>query len=378
MSSKPSCALVLTTIYPSDILTGYYENFVHHGHLDAVTVIVIGDRKTPAAVAQACEELRNRGLRVRYWSVDEQDAYLAKLGAPARFIPYDSDNRRNIGYLLALEAGADFLIGIDDDNFCLPDWDVFAEHGAVCRDDYEFDTVRVPSGWFNFCDLLRLEPAVRVYPRGFPYRFRHLDEGPEYGRGRGSIAINAGLWLSEPDLDGMSWLTAPVRAASLERDALVLAEGVWAPINSQNTALRRAAIPAYYFVKMGYKIEGAAIDRYGDIFSGYFALACARRMGHYVRVGSPAALHRRNSHHYLRDATAELACIWMLEDLLPWLTEAKLDGATYTEAYLSLSHQLEDAAERFQGFIWTEASRGFLHQTAHHMRQWLACCARVL
>ncbi len=72
-----------------------------------------------------------------------------------------------------------------------------------------------------------------------------------------------------------------------------------------------------------------SIDRYGDILSGYFAQACVRHMGHRVRVGTPCVDHRRNAHHYLKDATHEMGCVWLIEDLADWLVELKLQGGTY-------------------------------------------------
>jgi Reversibly glycosylated polypeptide len=376
MHTRPSCSLVLTTIHSADVLTSYYENSARYGHLDQIEAIVIADRKTPGAVSSACEQINGRGLRTRFWSVDAQDAYLRSLGVPTGFIPYDSDNRRNIGYLLALYDHKDFLISIDDDNFCSPDWDVFAEHAVVCGDPLEVETIHSSTRWINICDMLQIEPAVRVYPRGFPYRWRHKAEQLQSANQRGRVAINAGLWLSEPDLDGITWLATPVRAPLLKTPSLVLGGDTWSPINSQNTALCREAIPAYYFLKMGYQVGGLAIDRYGDIFSGYFALACARHLGHLVRFGTPAAIHRRNSHQYLKDATSELACIWMLEDLLEWLVDAKLEGSSYLDAYRSLSYLIEDAVEGFRGFIWTDSTRGYIHQMGYHMRLWAKYCDR--
>src|ERR1700753_3769985 len=61
--------------------------------------------------------LASKGMSVICPTLEEQDCFLRKLGLPAEFIPYDSDNRRNIGYLIALEGDCDFVISIDDDNF---------------------------------------------------------------------------------------------------------------------------------------------------------------------------------------------------------------------------------------------------------------------
>ena len=189
--------------------------------------------------------------------------------------------------------------------------------------------------------------------------------------------MNAGLWLRDPDLDGMSWLAAPVRALSFKGKSVVLGERTWSPVNSQNTALHRDVIPSYYFLPMCNSQNGLQIDRYGDIFSGYFSQACARHLGHSIRAGTPVAEHRRNAHRYLRDATQEMAGICVLEDLLPWLVELQLDGETYSEAYLSLSLQLEDCVSRFSGFVWTEATRDYFHAMAASMRAWVAACRQL-
>ncbi len=114
------------------------------------------------------------------------------------------------------------------------------------------------------------------------------------------------------------------------------------------------------------------------IFSpGYFSQACVRALGNSVRVGSPIATHARNSHNYLHDATQEMACICVLEDLLPWLHELILSGEDHAELYCSLADQLEAAVEKFSGFIWTGETRAFFHQTAGMMRQWAKVCQTI-
>jgi len=372
------CALVLTTIHDGDVLQGYYDNITKYGHLEHASVIVIPDRKTPSEVFVRAQQLSRRGLNIACPTIAEQDEFLDKLGGFAGLVPYDSDGRRNVGFLMALERGVDFLVSIDDDNYCLPDSDFLSEHGIVCSAPQELDVLESSSGWFNICDLLELEPPVTVYPRGFPYRQRHKKGDVCYRRMTGTVRLNAGLWLSEPDLDGITWLGVPVRALGLRGDSsVVLAPGSWTPINSQNTALHRDAIPSYYFIRMGYPLGGTKIDRYGDIFSGYFTEICAQHMNHLLRVGMPVVDHRRNRHDYLKDASAELPCILVLEDLLEWLKQTRLEGQSYPMAYLSLSHALEDAVESFKGSIWTDSTRGYFHQMGYWMRQWLRACRAI-
>jgi Reversibly glycosylated polypeptide len=370
-------AMVLTTIADPVVLEGYCANFTAYGRLEQVQVIVIPDKKTPPTVFLRCAELRRKGLEVLCPPLDEQERILKRLGFPPELVPYDSDNRRNIGYLMAAESGADFLISIDDDNYCPANEDYFAEHSIVCLESRRHDVVESSSGWYNLCDLLELEPVCRVYPRGFPYAARHLEPKTKIQSRNAAVRINAGMWLLDPDLDGITWLAAPVRARSFRGKSIVLGDRTWSPVNTQNTALHRDVIPGYYFVPMGNSHTGLQIDRYGDIFSGYFSQACAKHLGHNIRAGTPVAVHRRNAHRYLRDATQEMAGICVLEDLLPWLVELRLDGQTYSEAYLSLSVQLEDCVSRFSGFIWTEMTRDYFHMMAASMRAWVAACRQL-
>ncbi len=373
-----SAALVVTTINDLAILDGYLDNFTKYEHLDHVQAIVIPDRKTPPQVYFQAQDLSRRGLRVHCPSLEEQETFLKKVGFPPHLIPYDSDNRRNVGYLLAVASGFEFIISIDDDNYCRPDYDFFQEHAVVCR-PINAQIIRSSDGWFNCCSLLKMDKDVSVYPRGFPYFARHKTRQTDLKTEFTEVHINAGLWLVDPDLDGITWLVSPARSQEFSGPSVVLDRLTWAPVNTQNTSLRREAVAAYYFLKMGYEIPNMpSIDRYGDIFSGYFIQACAKHLGYGVRFGTPVVDHRRNAHNYFRDATKEWACIIILEDLLQWLTEVKIQGSKYVDAYISLSHSLEDAVEKMKGFIWSDSTKGYFHQIAHYMRIWAETVHRLL
>jgi hypothetical protein len=278
---------------------------------------------------------------------------------------------------MALESGADVMMSIDDDNYCLPDEDFFAGHSVARGDVVSGNEVHSSNGWFNICEMMDIRPDVNVYPRGFPYYARHQSVQISQAPAQGKVHMNAGLWLSEPDVDAMTWLVTPVRTIRMKGESILLGDKAWSPINTQNTGLSREVIVAYYYVRMGYPLGGMPIDRFGDIVSGYFSQACVRHLGYKIRVGSPVAEHRRNSHNYMRDAANEFACIWAFEDFLQWLVDVRLEGNNYTEAYTSLADLLEDAVESFSGTIWNDASRGYFHQMAYCMRQWIAACKEL-
>ena len=373
----PTATLVLTTIFDPVVLRDYRENFERYGHLEEVEVIVVPDRKTPDSAFETCDRLRREGLRTRCPTLETQESFLRRIGIPIDFIPYNSDNRRNVGFLMALERQPDLLISIDDDNYCRQGEDYFRSHaGALCAEQ-EHAVASSETRFLNVCDLLEFNSLPNPYPRGFPYWARHKQVPPRVVHGAAKVMINAGLWLRDPDVDAITWLGLRPCVRSFDGRSVVLDKSTWSPVNSQNTALLAELIPSYYFVRMGYPLNGMPIDRYGDIFSGYFALACGKHLGGTARFGTPIADHRRNRHDYMRDASFEWHAILVLEDVLSWLVDAKLEGSTCSEAYTSLSYALEDAVEGFHGNAWTDASRGFFHQMAYCMRTWVSACKRI-
>lgn len=362
--------IVITTIGDGAFLDDFASALREPG----VRLVVIPDRRTPRALYEACERAQAAGASILCPDVAEQDRLLTKLGV-AELMPYDSDNRRNIGYLLSWLDGVDVVVSMDDDN--LPAGHPFvAKHREVLRGPAEHRVVSAESGWFNVCDLLTVTPC-RVFPRGFPYRARDSHRPRVRARReRADVRINAGLWLGDPDVDAVTRLATSPAATAYGGEDAVLDQDTWCPVNSQNTAVHRDALPAYYFLRMGQPIGGLRLERFGDIFSGYFVQACAKRLGHSVRFGDPLVSHPRNEHDLLHDLSGELPAIRILDEILEWLRDHRLDGADYPETYESLSHGLQDFAEQASGRAWGPEARAFLHRSAHLMRTWLAALRR--
>ena len=170
--------IVVTTIFEPAWLEGYLRNLRAHGRMDSTTLRIICDRKTPDSVYAAARGAAAQGFAIDCPTLEEQQAYLEQLGAPAELVPWNTDNRRNIGFLRALESGADVLISIDDDNYCPEDVDFVGEHGVVGAAAAPLATRLTVSGapWFNICELIDFGGAAPVYARGFPYRARVAEE----------------------------------------------------------------------------------------------------------------------------------------------------------------------------------------------------------
>ena len=366
-------ALVVTTIFEPAFLESYIQDIERGGFKNAVQIFVIPDKKTPESVFSKCHRFHEKGFAISCPTLSEQEDFLGEFPSLAGRIPYNSDNRRNIGFLMALQGGAEVLISIDDDNYCLPKSDFVKAHaciGALAQDA----VVESSDGWFNLCSLLEGSTEQEIFPRGFPYfarrQGRQLKMQDPIGR---RVAMNAGLWISDPDVDAISRLAlapAPV-VHNVQERSVILGGKTWSPINTQNTAVSREVIAAFYYVRMGFPVGGMSIDRFGDILSGYFAQKCVKSRGEMIRLGTPITDHRRTPHNLFKDLYNELAGIVLLEELLPWLIELRLDGSSYAELYAHLAEALESQSAKFKGFIWDDGGREFLVSTAANMRAWL-------
>jgi hypothetical protein len=361
---------VTTTVNKGDFLDYYARKIKKENLNNDVLMIVIPDLKTPPILYKKCKEIKKQGIKIVCPTIKEQESFLKKLGEISKIIPYNSDNRRNVGYLLALEKGGEVIISIDDDNYPLQFKPFFKEHLIVLKEKVKMPAIHSKNGWFNICNLLNAKPK-NIYPRGFPYRYRFQNPKIYYKKEKGRIHINVGLWLRDPDIDAVTWLANPAKIDNFKGKSVLLGKNTWSPINTQNTALYRDAIAAYYFWRMGYPIGGMMIDRDGDIFSGYFCQACVKHLNYKIRVGTPIVNHIRNTHNYLKDLTKELGCILLLEDIVEWLRQVKLEGKNYLDAYLSLASLLDDAVEKFSGSIWNKESRNYFHYIAYCMRTWI-------
>ena len=383
-------SIVVTTIFEPAFLDSYVEDLRAGPLSDTANIIIIPDRKTPATVERAALAARQKGFRVTCPTIEEQETFLLRLGLPAGFIPYDSDNRRNVGYLMALDQGCETLVSIDDDNYC-PAGTRFVEDHRVVGGTTADPLVQSSDGWFNVCSLLksgertdgagtgRPEDAGGIFPRGFPYFAQRADRETKWVHGgtRLPVAMNVGLWLDEPDVDAVYRLCRRPKVLEFKGPSVIMGPDVWSPINTQNTALTRAAALTYYYVRMGFPLQGLQIDRYGDILSGYLTQKCVKHLGQGIRVGTPVLDHRRTPHNLFKDLYHELAGMVLIEELVPWLMEVKLSGATHLEAYACLADRLAAEAGRFKGFVWDHGGRDFLADTARCMNIWIKAAASI-
>jgi hypothetical protein len=370
--------IVFTTInYPS-ILSDLYENLHQYGHLDQVKVWVVGDRKTPSSARELAQEISRKGLETVYFDISQQDQW-GKAFPFYKLVPYNTDGRRVFGYLKALEEGCQVMVSIDDDNFPAQD-DFIGRHGITGR-KWSGSLIREPKGFHNICEYLTLEPQRLIFPRGFPFQFRgHVNQPQQVpSRADTTIGVTEGLWLDEPDVDATTWLNGKVKGVQYHGpDLFVLDQQTWSPVNTQNTSVARELIPAFVFVTMAWPVPGGKLDRYGDIWGGYFLLALMQGTKFHAAFGRPIVEHRRNPHNYVDDLRYEFWGMILTDWLLQLLRDSfKPSGTLMTDRVLELSQFLREAAIAKLP-VWCPAEvKEFLLSTVENLKQWSAACRQI-
>ncbi|MEX2683380.1 MAG: hypothetical protein Q6373_017520 [Candidatus Sigynarchaeota archaeon] len=368
-------SLILTTINVPLLIKEYIENFSTYGWKD-VEIIIIGDVKSNTEKSKEfINNLRNEGNLIHFFSIAEQEAWMKEYPKLSRIIPYNSDNRRNVGYLIALQHNADVIINIDDDNY--PTSSDFIRGHSIAGENVKCMQVKSSNGWFNSCSLLENDKGIEIYPRGYPYSRRFEEHSQNFQESSGKVAINMGLWINDPDVDAITHLAVPLKIrgfkSSLER--LMIDKGTFCPINSQNTAVARRAMVAYYFPIMGANLFGTKIDRFGDIWQGCFAKKIIDAMDERVVIGTPLVNHRRNKHDYLLDLQKEMWGIVLNEKVLDWLISTNIENrSTYADAYLELVDKFDIAAKKIAN---NNSLLRYFHKLVDSMRVWVETCERI-
>lgn len=371
--------IVFTTIFYPQVLWEIYNNLKKFNHLDKVIVWVVGDKKTPLETKELCNQVCLAGLQVNYLDVEYQDEWGKRFPEFYSRIPYNNETRRNIGYLHALEHGCERLISIDDDNW--PTDDDFIGGHLLTGTKWLKPVISEKTQFHNVCEYLKFDIERPIYPRGFPFKLRGSVNQPTYFEFNEevTVGVTAGLWLREPDVDATTWLNGKILGVEYTGpENFVLEQNTWSPVNTQNTSVIRELIPAYLCIPMGWDVPGGKIQRYGDIWGGYFLQAVMNGTNYNVAFGRPLLDHRRNPHNYLDDLRHEF---WGMV-LTDWLLELLRSSFKPTD------RDICDRIEHLADFLmsdginqipqWcTSEVKGFIEYTAGNLSAWADVCRQV-
>lgn len=330
--------LVLTTINVPTVLALYRKCSIH------TDFIVAGDRKTPREAYEFVLAL------------DKTSVCLPESGHKwkcSETIGFDCLQRRNIGFLEALKAGADVIVTIDDDNIPIAT-DYFDRYRNVLQKPFDGIKVTGEDGWFDPGSLLIPPTRHRGYPYSRPISKR---ASPVVGA---RVGVSAGLIIGDPDIDAVTRMEHRPDIGSvhiLGSTGVVVDPHCWTVFNSQNTAVIRELVPAWFMMP--------GVGRHDDIYASLIVQRVARERGLHVHFGQPFCYQQRNQHDLLADLMAELPGMSNVQKMADLLDSIVLPGKSVIEdtrtIYQTLEHSdwLPDHAI-YAAYKWLEDCEGVL------------------
>ena len=285
---------------------------------DDVYFFIAGDEKTPVHAARFAAGLGNG-----YFSPFEQGAWKC-----SEAIGWNTIARRNIAFLEALKWGADVIYSWDDDN--LP---IFSNHFDILPAGKIYSGIKVTGEpWFDPGSLLI--PATRH--RGIPYAGRVAKHASSVVDAR--VGVAAGLVIGDPDIDATSRMELRPDIGSvhiLGSTGVVVNPATWTVFNSQNTAVIRELIPAWFLMP--------GVGRHDDIYASLIVQRVARERGYHVHFGPPFTYQQRNDHNLITDLRAEIDGMENVTVLADLLDSIILPGKSVIEDTRKIYQTLEHA-----------------------------------
>ena len=271
-----SVALVVTSISaPNRVLGALAEGSLSRGR----QFVVVGDVPSPADFhLEGCDFY---GLEAQY----ETGFRFARL-CPMRHYA-----RKNLGYLVAIRAGAGVIVETDDDN--IPREEFWGERQRQ---------VSVPAlegaGWVN---VYRYFTEANIWPRGLP--LEEVRAGvPSFESLKvrdADCPVQQGLADENPDVDAIYRLVEELPQSFRRDRRLALGEGSWCPFNSQNTTWWADAFPLLY-------LPAYCSFRMTDIWRSFVAQRICWEQGWGVLFHEPTVWQERNEHNLMRDFRDEV------------------------------------------------------------------------
>ena len=301
-----SLALVVTTIQA--------PNPVMHSLASAAAAansrfFVLGDRKSPPTYHLPGAD---------YFSLEAQHAHF---GAFSHLLPVGHYVRKNLGYLAALDAGCEWIVETDDDNYPLDNFMLPPSSAMTVR------RLKSDQPWVN---VYRHFGATQpVWPRGLPLEALAAQEGAheQFADAVEHPLIVQGLADDNPDVDAVFRLTRqlPVRFDSAAKP-LSLEAGNWCPFNSQNTWFHRRVLALTY-------LPAYCSFRMTDIWRSFVAQRCLWAMGQRLVFTAPSVRQERNEHNLLRDFKDEIPGYLNNARMAEVLQDCQLTGEPGTDLY---------------------------------------------
>lgn len=262
--------IVVTTINPKSQSIKEFEKMDWH-------IVIVGDKKSHTIASTN---------NITFLSIDDQHRLGYKI---VNDCPYNHYARKNIGYLYAIQNGAEVIYDADDDNYPKDNWVLPV---------FECDlSVEARS---NFVNIYYYFSNENIWPRGYPLDEINADKPVKFNeRSNANIGVWQGLVDEEPDVDAIYRLVLNQKINFLDKPSVYLKEGTYCPFNSQNTFWSKKAFQYLY-------LPATTSFRFTDILRGYLAQSLIWNDNLYLGFMKANVYQKRNYHDLMKDFMDEV------------------------------------------------------------------------
>lgn len=246
--------------------------------------VVVGDRKTPSN--WTCEG-------VTYLDIDKQAELYPEFAA---LLPENTYIRKMLGYLFAIDNGAEYIFETDDDNIPYPDAATQIE-SDISTPTVARDSVASVGRWVNIYSLFQ---SQNCWPRGFPIQMLNDETTNPVVRENPDDTWGVLQYLADedPDVDAIYRMVVSDPVYFRREYKVSLENGTYSPFNSQATLWKKEFFPMM-FLPLG------VTDRVADILRGYMTLSALWARESTLCYSSPIVYQERNAHNLLNDFKLE-------------------------------------------------------------------------
>jgi len=245
--------------------------------IESTNLIVVGDLKTPEDWQQN---------NATFIPIQDHATISFELDSE---LPRNHYCRKIFGYIHAIRDGASSILDTDDDN--------------IPKETFSFPSHEGEFGLYtgirNWANPYKHFTKQSIWPRGLP-----IDEissaKVEFKQLKHSrVGIWQGLSDGDPDVDAIYRLTSNMPCIFEKAEPIVLDEGTFSPINSQNTLFVRELFPLLY-------LPSTVTFRFTDILRGIVAQPIMWEMGYRLGFCEATVVQERNPHDYFQDFISEI------------------------------------------------------------------------
>lgn len=286
-------------------------------------MVVVGDKKTP-------KDWSLPG--VVYLSIDTQEASGFET---VKHLKYGVYQRKNMGFLYAVQHGAKYIYDTDDDNH--------PYGGKVDFDDlttekeylvYHSDPAR------TYYNPMPHFGQSTIWPRGYPLNHIAIDPVRTYKKCKGvRPLVQQGVVDGDPDLDAIARLTRKDITVKFDvtfdskAPPVILPEGSFTPYNTQNTIHHRDA----FFSLL---CPQTVTFRVNDIWRSYITQRLLWDIGGHLEYHTATAYQDRTPHDFLQDFIEEDDLYKKVLPFTKFLKEWKGTKETMEERYFEVIKEL--------------------------------------